>query len=341
MAATNLARLGSLLPAAFAPAALFALGACSGDIPASGVGAASLPSVDRAVPVVGVADRGDDPAVVAVQVGGEELCSGVLVAPDVVLTARSCVTHLARSPACPSAVPRVLVSRAPASLRVLVGEDAASAAERARGRGLVLPPGDDLCGADIALLLLDQPIDDVQPLPVRSTGAAKGAHVRAVGFGPAAVANAVKLLLDHLRVVDTTPEELAIAEASVPRLVSGSAVIDEVSGQVVGILSRATVVERASCGAYTRADRYFALVEEAIGQSEAAPVTSGAYRLKAKKGPPDMGANCSRGADCASGACVTVGAERYCSRSCDAHDHCPAHFRCERSVEGDAICVHT
>jgi hypothetical protein len=82
-------------------------------------------------------------------------------------------------------------------------------------------------------------------------------------------------------------------------------------------------------------------VDEALARSETAPAGVGVHRLKAKKGPPDMGANCSRGADCASGVCVTVGAERYCTRSCDPHDHCPAHFRCERSAEGDTICVHT
>jgi len=176
---------------------------------------------------------------------------------------------------------------------------------------------------------------------VRSTGAAKGGHVRAIGFGPADGPNPAKLLLDHVRVVESTSDELAIAEASIPRLVSGSAVVDETSAQVVGILSRATVVAGAPCGAYTRADRYLALVEEALAQSETAPVGAGVHRLRAKKGPPDMGANCNRGADCASGVCVTVGAERYCSRSCAPHDHCPAHFRCEHSAEGDTICVHT
>jgi hypothetical protein len=67
--------------------------------------------------------------------------------------------------------------------------------------------------------------------------------------------------------------------------------------------------------------------------------TKAAGALKAKKGAPDMGANCARGSDCAAGACVTVGAQRYCSRPCGAHDGCPAHFRCEQSREGEAVCI--
>jgi hypothetical protein len=330
---------GSFRPEARTIACLLFVGACSGD-PAAGIGASSRPSADLAVPVTGVPDRGDEPAVVAVDVAGAKLCSGSLLAPDVVLTARRCVSEMLPESECPVRTRPAVATRSNDSIRILVGEDVVTAAERARSRGLVLPPGNEACGADIALVLLDQSIDDVQPLAVSATGSAKGSHVRTVGFGLAGGPLPQKLLRDHLRVLDATAEELAVAEASFDRT-PGAVAVDETSGQVVGILSRGAVTGGVTCGVYTRADRYLALVEEALAQSVVAPGSTAANRLKAKKGPADLGANCARGADCAAGVCVTLGAERYCSRSCDPHDRCPAHFRCERSEQGDRVCIHT
>ncbi|MDB4997114.1 MAG: hypothetical protein JWM74_4546, partial [Myxococcaceae bacterium] len=74
---------------------LVALGCASGDPPAAGENVGSATSDGFAAEVLeivpGVPDRGRDPAVVAIDVGGEGLCTGTLIAPNVVLTARHCV----------------------------------------------------------------------------------------------------------------------------------------------------------------------------------------------------------------------------------------------------------
>jgi len=319
------------------PALVFA---CGGEAPPLPGVVEGAPSVDQAEPVVGAPDHGDDPAVVLLEVSGQGLCTGAIIASDVVITARHCVSRLAEPVGCPATSAQIGGSLPPQSVRVLVGDDVSSAVERARGRGLVVPATDALCGADIALLLLDTPIDDVQALSVRPTGAANGDHVRSVGFGPPPRAGgpATKRVRDHVSVRGTTAAELLVGEGPCEDSGCGGPALDESSGEIVGVASRTTPGAVAATNAYTRADAFLALVERALAASTAATAKRSGV-LKAKKGSPDLGAYCARGADCAAGACVTVVGQRYCTRSCGSHDACPAHFRCEPSEQGEAVCI--
>jgi hypothetical protein len=319
--------------------ALPLLGACSG------TAATSLPStapdVDVVAPPPGVADRGDDPAVVAIDSGDATLCAGALVAPDVVLTARHCVSAPAgpspcTGPGAASAPPL----RVPESLRILLGDDMATALERARGRAIMVPGASSMCGADIALLLLDVAIDDVQPLVVRPTGAAQGDHLRTIGWRlPTREGRAPKILRDHLLVLGASSSELELAEAVTG---AGGPALDEATAEVLGVFSRSDA--EPARAVYTRADAFAALIESALAESESAATSTRAS--KNKRGPADLGANCAAGADCAAGVCVSVPAEpevleQYCSRTCGSHDRCPTGFRCQRSQAGVEACVKT
>jgi hypothetical protein len=312
--------------------------ACSGEV-APGVSSSDAPSADRAVPPPGVADRGADPAVVAIDFGDRSVCSGALVAPDIVLTARRCVSFVASDTQCPAAGAQIVGPRAPSSLRVLVGDELATAEERARGRDLVVPIGDALCDADIALVILDTPIDDIRSLSVRATGAAKGDHLRTVAFATlGGTMQPQKLVSDHLPVLDTTAAELVVAEACGRG--AGGPAIDESTGQIVGVASRSasSCVDAGSSNAYTRTDAFFSLFAQALGQSSFA-ATSVKGQKKIRTGPIDMGGSCGRADDCAAGICVLEPAQEYCSRACDPHDRCPTHFRCKKTVQSDWVCV--
>lgn len=315
--------------------------ACSGtpDVPVS----SSAPRADVVSPPVGVADRGDDPAVVALDVGGALPCAGALVAADVVLTALHCVALLDAPVACASAgdagdadaSERPLSLRTPGSLRVLVGDDMATAVDRAHAREIVAPPDARLCGADLALVLLDQRIDDIEPLVARSTGAARGDHVRTVGFGRAGAAKA-KLLRDHVTVLDTANTELAIAGSALDE--GGGPALDETTGAIVGVVSRNA--SRPFQAVYTRVDAFASIVESALAMTESAPSSSTGTK-KPRKGPADMGADCTAGSDCAAGVCVSAvsGAQQYCSRGCGVHDRCPSLYACQRTQGGAQVCV--
>ncbi len=307
--------------------------ACSGENAgplASGGGGGLL--VDRVAPVYGVADRGADPAVVAISAPRQPACAGVLVAPDVVLTARHCMSLAAAPLTCPAPASSALGLRAPGSLLVLVGDDIASAEGRARGRQILVPPGDGLCAADLALLLLDQPIDDLEPIGVRAIGVALGGHVRTVGFpaGPETGLPDRKVLRDHVPVLDMTDTELRLAEAA-NRGGGGAPALDETTGEVLGVASRAA---DDTSNVYTRGDAFLSFIRQATAESAARlGVSRAVHRLKAKKGPFDLGAECDHGTDCAAGVCASDGTRRYCSRECSAHDHCPVRFRCQKGEE--------
>jgi hypothetical protein len=225
---------------------------------------------------------------------------------------------------------------------VLTGDDLATSVERAHARSILLPAIDDICAADVALILLDEAIDDVAPLAVRRTGAATGDRVRTVSFrappgaGPSA-GGFIKVLRDHVLVTTTSSVAFEVREDSGE--LTGGPALEEASGEVLGVASRRLPTSVSSGTGYMRADAFLSLLESALADSAFGGPGTSAGLLKSLKGPADLGANCAGAADCAAGACVTLGASRYCSRTCDAHDRCPAHFRCEPGGGGVLVCV--
>jgi hypothetical protein len=283
----------------FAVLASLVLTECAAEtVPPTPVSGAPRVTLARAQP--GVPDRTDDPAVVALEVDGQSACAGTLVAADVVLTAAECAPHPGKT------------------LRVLVGDSSADAQERARGSQVLPgPPG----GSGLAVVLLDTPIDDIVPLAVRASGVATRDHVRTVGF-----LRGQRLVRDHVAVVAAESGQFEVAEAACT-VDAGGPALDESTGEVLGVLTSGgescaasgTTVVYAS----TDASRSFLAQVRASGRRS---IAKGAQ--KTKKGPIDMGSGCTLGADCAAGVCVAYAGSQYCSRACEPHDRCPAHFRC-------------
>jgi hypothetical protein len=303
---------------------------CSGEPDLSSVPRG--PSVDVASPLYGVPDPQADPPVVALDMGGSGLCGAVLVAPDVVLTARRCVDVVSAGLACPPDAGQTASSRSPSTIRVLVGDDLSSAVERARGFELLEPEGTDYCAADLAFIVLDATIDDRLPIRVRATTPATGDHLRTVGFDAER-----KVVRDNVAVTDATPRGLLLGEAPC-RVAPGGPAIDESTGELVGILSRSDpgCSGAGAVDVFMRLDGVAGLLEQALAF---ASTRSAPHAAREVKGPVDMGANCDRGKDCAAGVCVSYQGDRYCSRSCAPQDKCPTHFRCMQGQQGSMACV--
>ncbi len=267
----HMARVGSWIPGGPTWAAARVLAAT---LAVSAVGCAGEPAAARVE--VGLADgvstpsifggQKDDDAealsgVVALRVGTGttfELCSGALVAPNVVLTARHCVTrNVTATVSCDerggSANGKHVISEVdPAIIGVYLGASPRFAtAPVARARAIVAPTGPYLCDSDIALVVLDTEIADATPLAVRLQGPARtGEMIRAVGYGQNDLSSPIGTRFRRLGVpvlaqgaaVSASKTPLGAREFEVGVSIcqgdSGGPAISEETGAVVGVVSR-------------------------------------------------------------------------------------------------------
>lgn len=221
----------------------------------------------RAEPVVrGARDRGRHPAVVAIRTREGMLCTGALVAPTVVLTARHCVSFTGESVDC-DARRNVFGERPAAWFEVTASEDALSAPADARVSRVLVPDGANVCGADVAVLVLDRPLRGITPLALETRAPRAGDEVTVVGYGrrgdSARAGVGQRYTRSNVQVTEVSTREVATSEGTCQGD-SGSPLLDGRTGRVIAVLSRggARCVEGSAL--WTRASVASALIERAM-----------------------------------------------------------------------------
>lgn len=217
------------------------------------------------------------------------LCSGALVAPNLVLTARHCVSRaVTATPSCDARGrshngDHLAEDVDPASIAIYTGTYVRPDVDVpvARAVRTLRPTGQVLCDADVAFLVLDRAVTNAAILPMRMHAPVEtGDMVVPVGFGGGTL-NVVghKVARTGSTILATGPSANASTGAVLgPREFevdvatcrgdSGGPAIDASTGEIVGVVSRGGSCTAHGNHVYTRVDAFKRLTGAAFSAAE-------------------------------------------------------------------------
>ncbi len=335
-------------------------------------GAASL----AAAPIIGGQDApGDSNVVQFTALDTSITCSGTLVAPNLLLTARHCLVITDISFDCDPIKPNggdfTLGTAVPADqLRVFQSEtfltEPRGLSPDARGKQVFSDSLFTLCGHDVALVLLDRDLPGVRRLPLRvaeSTEVNEPVHV--VGWGVTNIAGdrptvrqrrdlnilafgpANYQMVPGLPLVTTVKRELVTGLASCTGD-SGSPLFASATGAVVAVSSYSTNVYREKNAPKSASELYPWCSEGAASvfhTLDGRPFIEQAFAAAGHRvwveGQPEplvFGQTCTAAEQCDSGLCVGPEGSAVCSQICAAGAACPGGLVCAQ-LGAQSVCA--
>lgn len=250
-------------------------------------------SEDAEDTIVGGSPDTEGGAVVALRIGSgsrAELCSATLIAPNVLLTARHCVsktvqkTVICNSKGDSENGPHFGDDHPIEDIHVYTGAKPNFDGPVAAGvREIVRPNGSVVCDSDIALLVLDKEIEDITPLPVRLTRTASVKEtIRSVGYGKTDSGSTGQRLRKTgvtVRAIGPglSPSETALGKnefevgISICHGDSGGPAISQSTGAIIGVVSRGGDCNEDFGHVYTQTSGFTDLIDRAIKIAGAPP----------------------------------------------------------------------
>ena len=277
-------------------------------------------------------------------------CTGTMIAPNLVLTARHCVSRTDEGASCkPDGTPlgggKVYEDRKATSLYVFVGKDRpkfqGGFKPNGQGSKIITDGSKTLCSHDVALVVLQAPIEDVPIAPIRlDNPPAADEEFTAVGWGITEKTQEPQVRQQRdLKVSMVGPAAEAVG-ISASEFETGEGICSGDSGgpalaktgAVIGIVSRGGNGTQGSnpaagcIGANTRNIFSFPaafkdLILQGFEAAGAEPTPE----------PAATGGTCKADTECVSKACLTVGDKKQCAPSDCKTEGCPAGFTCKEA----------
>lgn len=291
----------------------------------------------------GYLDKEDTAVVglVALSSGGVGSCSGTLIAPNVVLTAQHCVASISTGGGVDCAKSTFGAGKKASSMFVTTKTSLTQNPADYRGTKEILIPakGSPVCGNDIAILILSQPVPEseaVPRVPRVDSPVKKGEEYYAVGYGQRGENgdSGTRYRRDNLRTTCIgkacyAPEFIAdselLGDTGICQGDSGGPAFD-LQDRVFGVVSRGG----AGCVSpvYGHVEPWADWIKSVVVQATTdAGIETPAWALGQPTDPIynyDIGGDCTQPTDCESNACLN----NYCTRACTAEAACPEGFFC-------------